>query len=114
VLQQLKPIFGSAFTAGEGARLDRIEASLGRSPETNRRLLNQALNIARTSVDKAYVRAEASGDTATATELQNALNMLEEWNVDLSVPKEWTDLGGTPEAWNRQPNDVKREFIRAK
>jgi hypothetical protein len=114
VLQQLKPIFGAAFTAGEGQRLERIEASLGRSPETNKRLLKQALDIARTSADKALDRASEADDQATIRELQNALNSLDDWETDLSVPEDWVAGGGTIERWNAMPNEKKREYIRAK
>jgi len=114
VLQELKPIFGSAFTAGEGQRLERIEASIGRSPETNKRLLKQALDMARTSAEKALDRASEADDQATIRELQNALNFLDDWEVDLSVPQDWVAGGGTIERWNAISNEQKREYIRAK
>jgi hypothetical protein len=112
VLQQLKPIFGSAFTAGEGQRLERIEASIGRNSETNIRLLNQALTVARTSAEKALDRAEEAGDTATVRELQNSLNLLEQFGGELSMPPEWTQMGGTKEAWDRLSSQDKQDFIR--
>jgi hypothetical protein len=114
VLQELKPIFGGTFTAGEGQRLERIEASIGRSPETNKRLLKQALDMARTSADKALDRASEADDQATIRELQNALKFLDDWEVDLSVPQDWVAGGGTIERWNAMPNEQKREYIRAK
>ena len=114
VLQELRPIFGSAFTAGEGEKLERIEASIGRSPETNKRLLRQALDLARTSADKALDRSSEADDQATIRELQNALNSLDDWEIDLSVPEDWVAGGGTIERWNAMPNEKKREYIRAK
>ena len=76
VLQQLRPIFGAAFTASEGERLTAISASIGRSPETNRRLLAEALRIARSAAERGLYRAQDAGDDATVRELENALNEL--------------------------------------
>jgi hypothetical protein len=84
VLQQLKPIFGSAFTASEGERLERISASIGRSTETNMRLLGEALQIARTAAEKALDRAQEAGDFSTAREIQNALSDLDEFDMTSS------------------------------
>jgi hypothetical protein len=115
VLQQLKPIFGSAFTAGEGQRLERIEASIGRNTDTNIRLLNQALSVAKTSAEKALDRAEEANDSSTVRELSNAISMLDSWSSgELTMPAEWTQMGGTKEAWDRLPDADKREFIGGK
>lgn len=76
VLQRLRPIFGAAFTAAEGERLTSISASIGRSPETNRRLLAEALRIARSAAERGLYRAQDAGDDATVRELENALNEL--------------------------------------
>ena len=84
VLQQLKPIFGSAFTAAEGERLERISASISRSTETNMRLLGEALQIARTAAEKALDRAQEAGDFSTAREIQNALSDLDEFDMTSS------------------------------
>jgi hypothetical protein len=73
VLSQLKEIFGSAFTAGEGVRLERIEAGFGKSSITNRRLLEQALSISIRSAETGIRRAEARGDYETADEIRDAL-----------------------------------------
>jgi len=73
VLAQLKPIFGAAFTAAEGERLEKISAGFGRNPETNKRLLNQALKIAERSARRAIKAAEAAGDDFTAQEIRDAL-----------------------------------------
>jgi hypothetical protein len=113
VLQQLKPIFGGNFTASEGQRLENIEASLGRNTATNKRLMNQALDLSRTSAEKALDRAIELDDQATVRELEKALLFLDEWAIDLNVPEDWISGGGTVESWNRQPNEIKREFIRA-
>lgn len=71
VLSQLREIFGAAFTEKEGARLERIEASFGRNPETNKRLLNNVLELSERKVDSAISRAEARGDAETVEELKS-------------------------------------------
>ena len=73
VLAQLKPIFGAAFTAQEGERLERIEASFGRSTATNKRLLNNALTIAERAARRGMAAAEELDDNFTASEIRNAL-----------------------------------------
>ena len=75
--------------------------------------MNQALDLSRTSAEKALDRARELDDPATVRELENALLFLDEWDVDLNVPEDWISGGGTVESWNRQPNEIKREFIRA-
>jgi len=71
VLSQLRETFGSAFTADEGAKLDRIEAGFSKSPENNKRLLSQALLMSERKVSAARTYAENNGDTATLQELKN-------------------------------------------
>lgn len=73
VLAQLKPIFGAAFTAAEGERLERIEAGFGRSPETNKRLLSSALKIAERASRRGLAAAEDQGDEFTANEIREAM-----------------------------------------
>ena len=73
VLAQLKPIFGAAFTAAEGERLERIEAGFGRSPATNKRLLDSALKIAERAARRGLAAAEDQGDEFTANEIREAM-----------------------------------------
>ncbi|MFP5504940.1 MAG: hypothetical protein ACLGH6_01960 [Gammaproteobacteria bacterium] len=73
VLAQLKPVFGSAFTAAEGERLTNIEASFGRSPATNRRLLQNALDIMRDAAERGARAARKRGDDFTAEEIERKL-----------------------------------------
>lgn len=80
VLAQLKPIFGAAFTAAEGERLEKIEAGFGRSAEVNKRLLKNALTIAERSSRRGLSAAKKAGDDFTAAEIENALNF--EFNPD--------------------------------
>lgn len=68
---RIKPItrnFGAAFTENEGKRLERIEAGFGKSPETNRRLLTQALRIAENTANRA-AKVASDGEKADIEEL---------------------------------------------
>lgn len=73
VLAQLKPIFGAAFTAAEGERLERIEARLGANTETNKRLLGEALRVAERAAKRGIASAEKLGDDFTANEIRESL-----------------------------------------
>lgn len=73
VLSQLKPIFGSAFTSEEGARLERLSAGFGKSPEANKRILKKQLKIAERAARRAIRAAKESGDTFTENEIKNGL-----------------------------------------
>jgi len=77
VLAQLKPIFGAAFTAAEGERLERISARFGANPETNKRLLNDALSIAERAARRGLKAAQKSGDEFSAEEIQAVLDSFE-------------------------------------
>ena len=68
VLSQLRETFGAAFTENEGKRLERIEAGFGKSPETNRRLLTQALRIAENTANRA-AKVASDGEKADIEEL---------------------------------------------
>lgn len=81
ILQQLKPIFGAAFTAAEGERLERISASTGRSTDTNIRLLRRELRGIRTALKNALDRALDAGDTTTATQIEERLLLLDEFEA---------------------------------
>lgn len=74
VLAQLKPLFGAAFTAAEGERLERIEARFGKSTAANKRLLEQVLRIAERASRRGIAAAEKVGDDFTAGEIRNALS----------------------------------------
>lgn len=73
ILAQLRPIFGAAFTAAEGERLERIEAQFGKSTEGNKRLLKQVLRIAERASKRGLAAAEDQGDEFTAGEIRKAL-----------------------------------------
>ena len=73
VLSQLKETFGAAFTAAEGDRLASIEASLGRSPAANKRIIQQAITIAERKAERGIKAAEKTGDDFTAQDISNYL-----------------------------------------
>lgn len=73
ILSQLKPIFGAAFTAAEGERLEAIEANFGKSTEGNKRLLEQVKKITDRAARRGLKAAEKSGDEFTASEIRQAM-----------------------------------------
>lgn len=73
VLQQLKPIFGAAFTAREGESLMKISQGFGKSYDVNVRLLKQVKNLAVNSAKRAIRRAEKRGDTDTAEDIRRLM-----------------------------------------
>lgn len=74
VLSQLRETFGAAFTESEGQRLERIEASFTKSPETNRRLLTQALRIAERTANRASKKAISKGLGDEAEDIRSLLD----------------------------------------
>ena len=76
VLSQLRDTFGAAFTEREGARLERIEAGFTKSTETNKRLLNRALGIARRAAERGIRAAERLGDEDTVEEIRAAMEQV--------------------------------------
>ena len=79
VLSQLKPIFGAAFTATEGDRLERIEASFGKSTEGNKRLLNDLLTINERAAKRALKIAEQNGDELSIEIIEPVLQQIAEY-----------------------------------
>lgn len=75
VLSQLRDTFGAAFTAAEGERLEKLEAGLGRSPETNKRILKQALQVMETKARRGAEAARTLEDDFAAQDIENYLNM---------------------------------------
>jgi hypothetical protein len=88
VLQQLKTTFGAAFTAAEGDRLESIEAGIGRSTESNRRIINQALRLADRAARRGLDAASKGGESFSfeADEIKKAL----EFNLE---PQPQVDAG---------------------
>lgn len=78
VLAQLKPIFGAAFTEGEGQRLTKIEAGFGKSAEGNKRLLQETLKISERAARRGLKAAEEAGDEFTANEIRKSLEVIKD------------------------------------
>ena len=109
VLSQLRSTFGAAFTEKEGQRLEAIEAGFSSSPETNRRLLKNALTIAERSAQRAIRRAEQRDDYETADEIEAALDF------DLAEIEQAFaegDTGGSGGAGGPAPNPEGPRVIR--
>lgn len=94
VLSQLKATFGAAFTAGEVKKLDDLEANFGRSPESNRRILETALTTARRASRRGLRAAKEIGDDFTAGEIQIALDRSEQQIKSLRESKGLVELNG--------------------
>ena len=76
ILAQLKPIFGAAFTAQEGERLERIEAGFGKSTAGNRRLLGEVRKITERAARRGLKAAKSQGDSFTVSEIEGILEGL--------------------------------------
>jgi hypothetical protein len=76
ILSQLKPIFGAAFTAAEGERLERIEANFGKSTEGNKRLIDDVIKITERAANRGIKAAESQGDKFSADEIRSVLDAL--------------------------------------
>ena len=88
VLGDLRKTFGAAFTEREGARLERIRAGFGKSPETNRRLINQSLQIAMQAAQRAMKEAADSGDFKTAQRIQDVIDFKLEDQAPADIQQE--------------------------
>jgi len=75
VLSQLKDTFGAAFTLKEGERLEQLEAGLGRSPETNRRILAQALQVMESKAKRGADAARELEDEFAAQDIEKYMSM---------------------------------------
>lgn len=74
VLGQLKATFGAAFTEGEKKTLENLSASMGKSPEANKRILGQALKMAERAAKRARSAAKARGDKETMSDIDDLLS----------------------------------------
>jgi hypothetical protein len=108
VLAQLRPIFGSAFTASEGERLQAISADTSRSLETNRRLLDEALRIVKRASERGLSRAQSAGDEDSILELEDSLSQLYQFE-DSYLNTRPSDTGApNPDIINRADEIVSR------
>lgn len=105
VLSQLRQTFGAQFTEREGARLEGIEAGLGKSAATNVRLLKQALSLSERYVKDAIKRAEKAGDEQTVAELEAWLD------ADLGAMMEQVTAGGGGETPQERPQGASKYTI---
>jgi len=87
VLSQLKPIFGSAFTAQEGQRLERLSAGFGKSPAANKRIIKKQLEIAKRAARRAVRAAREQKDFFTAEEIEEALDRVESFEKEVKAPQ---------------------------
>jgi len=83
VLSQLRATFGAAFTAQEGASLERIEAGFGKSTEGNRRLLEQTKRLIERKARRGIRAAERIGDKDTVQDIKDSL----EFRFDSGEPQ---------------------------
>jgi hypothetical protein len=70
VLSQLRETFGAAFTEGEGDKLDRIEAGFRKSPEANKRLIDQLVKLGEKKSREGINAAVAVEDFETARRIK--------------------------------------------
>lgn len=75
VLKQLKPTFGAAFTAQEGALLADIEAGFGKSTAGNIALMNRALIIMRDRVERGKRHAKTAGDNDAIIDMDELMTL---------------------------------------
>jgi hypothetical protein len=87
ILAQLRPIFGSAFTAPEGERLEKIESNFGKSTEGNKRLLKDVFKITERAARRGLAAAKATGDDFTVSEIQAGLDALKGMETDFTLKK---------------------------
>lgn len=73
VLSQLRPTFGAAFTEREGAKLERIEAGIGKSVKGNLRVLKQLKVIIEREARRGISAAKESNDTFSAEEIDKLM-----------------------------------------
>jgi hypothetical protein len=74
VLSKMRPLLGAQFTEYENKMLQKIEAGTIKSTEGNKRILNQALKVAKRNSNRAIKRAEARDDFETADEIRDMMD----------------------------------------
>jgi hypothetical protein len=101
VLSQLRETFGAAFTENEGKRLERIEGSFGKSPATNKRLLQQALRIANNTAKRARKKALDRGQQDVVDDIDDLLSF--SLSMDPGAPTTEPTANPTTEEYNALP-----------
>lgn len=73
VLAQLKTIFGTAFSEGEGRLLQDMEAGYGKSTEGNKRLIERSIIATEKRAMRGIKAAESAGDLEAADIIRKGL-----------------------------------------
>ena len=92
VISQYREVFGAAFTAPEGDKLDRIEAGMGKSGAGNKRVINQLMRMSNMKIKHGRSRAVSLEDNDAVYEIDDYLNMdltpIDEQGADTSNDQE--------------------------
>ncbi|MCP4342171.1 MAG: hypothetical protein GY799_25645, partial [Desulfobulbaceae bacterium] len=86
VMAQLKPLFGSAFTEGEGNRLVAIEAGFGKSTEGNKRLIKETMRITERAMRRGLAAAEDQGDQFVVDEMKTMIESFKDKKEAVEEP----------------------------
>jgi hypothetical protein len=78
VISQYREVFGAQFTEGEGKKLDRAEAAIGKSTAGNIRILNTVLDGQMRKVRRGKGAAKELGNDFALDEINRALNYQKE------------------------------------
>ena len=90
ILKQLKPTFGSQFTAAEGNWLKDMEANFGKSTEGNRALIRQGMELIKQRTSIGLDAAKYAGDERT---IQNINDWMQwEFSESPQANKKTTEL----------------------
>lgn len=90
ILKQLKPVFGSQFTKGEGDWLKAMEADFGKSTVGNRALIRQGIELVRMRADIGLEAARFAGDARSGKNIQGYLDFT--FSDDPQAEKKTTEL----------------------
>lgn len=90
ILKQLKPVFGSQFTEGEGRWLADMEANYGKSTVGNRALIRQGMSLVERRISIGMDAAKFAGDERTIKNITD----WQEWTFsdDPQADKKTTQL----------------------
>tara|TARA_R110002167_G_scaffold24362_1_gene85789 strand:+ start:292 stop:1662 length:1371 start_codon:yes stop_codon:yes gene_type:complete len=109
VLSQLRQTFGAAFTEKEGDKLEAIEAGFSKSPEANKRMLNNLLKFTVTFYNQGIAAANDLDDPKTAKSIRELGLIVLGDDVIIGAPKkapEKLSIDEEATKWAKQnPND---------
>lgn len=95
VLSQLRETFGAAFTEREGDRLDRIEANFGKSPASNKRLLQQTLRISENAARRAIKAARKDDRQDVVADIEGLLTFSLDIQEEAAVTQQPAQTGAS-------------------